>query len=155
MNDNLIICPKCGGDACYKNQVSIDITNYLCYGCGFQTNSLMKIGEEFYEEQLQTLPELYKDIIFTDNDGLCWIPSYFDIQGKGSVFVLGKSADKWGWGGMKHIIVDESEKEMFKNPKGGYYKYKTDTQSLKTFPREDFIEALDYIGMFESLENED
>jgi len=149
MNDNLITCPcPRKSDACYKSRVSMDVTNYLCYGCGFQSNSLMKVGEEFYEEQLKTLPELYKDIIFEDENGLRWMPSYFDIQGKGSVFVLGKNAENYGWSAMKHTLVKEEEKEMFKNPKGGYYKFKTDTKTLKTFPREDFIEALDYIGMF-------
>ena len=30
------------------------------------------------------------------------------------------------------------------------YKYKSDTKSLKQFKQSDFIEALDYIGMFEN-----
>ena len=155
MNDNLTICPRCGGDACYKNQVSIDITNYICYGCGFQSNSLMKDGEEFYEDQLKKLPELYKDLIFEDNNGLKWMPSFFDIQGKGTVFIMGKNINNWAWSAMKHIPIDKKEKEMFKNPSGGFYKYKSDTTSLKQFSQADFIEALDYIGMFESLEDED
>jgi len=155
MNDNLTICPRCGGDACYKNQVSIDITNYICYGCGFQSNSLMKVGEEFYEEQIKKLPELYKDLLFKDKNDLIWMPSFFDIQGKGSVFVMGKNTNNWSWSAMKHILVGEKEKELFKNPSGEYYRYKSDTSSLKQFSQADFIEALDYIGMFENLENED
>ena len=155
MNDKLTICPRCGGDACYKNQVSIDIINYICYGCGFQTNSLMKIGEEFYDEQIKKLPELYKDLLFKDNNNLIWMPSFFDIQGKGSVFIMGKNINNWNWSAMKHVIVEEKEKELFKNPSGGYYKYKSDTSSLKQFSQADFIEALDYIGMFENLEDED
>ena len=155
MNDNLTICPRCGGDACYKNQVSIDITNYICYGCGFQSNSLMKIGEEFYEEQIKKLPELYKDLLFKDKNDLIWMPSFFDIQGKGSVFVMGKNTNNWNWSAMKHMLVDKKEKELFKNPSGGFYKYKSDTSSLKQFSQADFIEALDYIGMFEDLEDED
>ena len=156
MNDKLITCPCARkSDACYKNQVSIDITNYICYGCGFQSNSLMKVGEEFYDEQLQKLPELYKDLMFEDENGLKWMPSFFDIQGKGSVFVMGKSIDNWNWSAMKHIEVAENEKELFKNPSGGYYKYKSDTKSIKQFSQADFIEALDYIGMFENLDNED
>ena len=32
-------------------EVNNEIKNYMCYGCGFITNSLMKKGERFFEEQ--------------------------------------------------------------------------------------------------------
>ncbi len=51
--DNLINCSRCGSDACYVEEVNQDIKTYFCYGCGFQTNSLLKEGEIFYEEQLK------------------------------------------------------------------------------------------------------
>ena len=53
--DNLIICDRCGSDACYVDEVNQDIKTYFCYGCGFQTNSLMKEGEDFYEQQSSVL----------------------------------------------------------------------------------------------------
>ena len=64
--DNLIVCTRCGSDACYVDEVNIDIKTQFCYGCGFQTNSLMKEGQEFYEEQISILPELYKDLIYKE-----------------------------------------------------------------------------------------
>ena len=51
-NDNLTICPHCGGDACYENKVTDEITTWHCFGCGFCSNTLMKEGEEFFDEQL-------------------------------------------------------------------------------------------------------
>ena len=66
--DNLIICARCGSDACYVDEVNQDIKTYFCYGCGFQTNSLMKDGDVFYERQLEILHELYKGIeIFSES----------------------------------------------------------------------------------------
>jgi hypothetical protein len=38
--DNLIECTRCGSDACYIQEVTKDIKIELCYGCGFQSNSL-------------------------------------------------------------------------------------------------------------------
>ena len=67
--DNLINCSRCGSDACYVEEVNQDIKTYFCYGCGFQTNSLMKEGEDFYNQQITVLPELYKDLFFTDEEG--------------------------------------------------------------------------------------
>ena len=62
--DNLIKCAKCGSDACYVEEVNQDIKTYFCYGCGFQTNSLIKKDSQFFEEQSKILPELYKDSKF-------------------------------------------------------------------------------------------
>ena len=51
--DKLDICPRCGSDACYVTEVNQDINNYFCYGCGFQSNTLMREGEEIMEEQME------------------------------------------------------------------------------------------------------
>ena len=66
--DNLTICKRCGSDACYTQEVTPKIINYFCYGCGFQTNTLMKEGEEFFKQQKELLPELYKDLIYKDEE---------------------------------------------------------------------------------------
>ena len=59
--DEIINCPKSGGDLCYKVEVNNNVTNYMSISCGFWTNSLMKEGEEFFNLQMSELPELYKD----------------------------------------------------------------------------------------------
>jgi hypothetical protein len=79
MTDNLEVCPHCGSDACYVVENSPTIKTYSCFGCGFTTNSLMKEGEKFYEEQLEVLPEIYKDTMFKDEDGFdtTTLPEHF------------------------------------------------------------------------------
>jgi hypothetical protein len=49
----------------------------MCYGCGFTTNTLMTEDSEFLEEQLEVLPEIYKDLIYIDDEGLNWDPFYY------------------------------------------------------------------------------
>ena len=49
----MITCPRCGSDACYVQEVNHEIKNYQCYGCGFITNSLLKKGSQFFEEQME------------------------------------------------------------------------------------------------------
>ena len=68
MHDNLVICDRCGSDACYVQEVNNEIKNYMCYGCGFITNSVMKKDSKFLEEQMETLPELYKELLGEDED---------------------------------------------------------------------------------------
>ena len=76
-HDEIINCPKSGGDLCYKIEVNKDITNYYSMSCGFWTNSLMKKGSQFFNEQWEILPELYKDLAWEDpNTELIWFPSH-------------------------------------------------------------------------------
>ena len=49
--DEIIQCPKSGGDLCYKIEVSKDITNFYSLSCGFWSNTLMKPDNDFYKEQ--------------------------------------------------------------------------------------------------------
>lgn len=147
--DNLIICDRCGSDACYVDEVNQDIKTYFCYGCGFQTNSLMKEGEAFYEEQIQTLPELYKDLMHTDDKGKIWMPSAINLPQQGMVFANGNNADNWMWSAVKAVPVKEEEKEKYPIPgqPGKYYEWRMDMTTISHFPERDYMEALSYINI--------
>ena len=149
MKDNLTTCDRCGSDACYIQEVNHEIKNYMCYGCGFVTNSLMKKGEQFFEEQFEILPELYKELMGEDEDtGLIWMPNTINLPNKGMVFADGKNASNWAWAAAKAIPMPEDEKEKFK-AKGKNFKFKMDMENIKHYPEGDFMEALEYIGVFE------
>jgi hypothetical protein len=147
--DNLINCTRCNSDACYLNEVTQDIKTYFCYGCGYQANSIMKEGEEFYEQQIAMLPELYKDLLNKDDDGMIWMPSTINIPQQGMVFANGPSKEDWGWAAVKAVPVTEEEKEKYPLPgkKGEYYEWRMDMTTLQMFPERDFMEALSYIGV--------
>ena len=143
MVDYLTICNKCGSDAAYVQEINYEIKNYMCYGCGFTTNTLMKSESEFLEEQLEVLPELYKDLIYVDGEGKNWMPSTINIFDKGMVFVNGKSVENWKWMAVKAIEIPEEDESKF--PKNTTHK--PDMSSAKEFEERDFMEALSYIGL--------
>jgi len=147
--DNLINCTRCGSDACYIDEVNQDIKTYFCYGCGFQTNSLMKVGESFYEEQVAILPELYKDLMIEDENGKVWMPSTVNLPQQGMIFANGPSSRDWKWSAVKAVPVLEEEKEKYPIPgkKGEFYEYRMDMTTIKNFNERDFIEALSYIDV--------
>tara|TARA_R110000851_G_scaffold152140_4_gene293671 strand:- start:1072 stop:1530 length:459 start_codon:yes stop_codon:yes gene_type:complete len=148
--DELIVCLKCGSDACYKQEVNEKITNYVCYGCGFISNTLMKDGEEYWEQQFMALPELYKDLIYKDKNDQYWIPNTVNQPELGMVFVNGSNIENWSWAAVKAIEVKENEKLNYPIPgkPGEYYKHKMDMENLKSFDKErGFIDALSYIGI--------
>ena len=142
-------CSRCGSDACYVEEVNQDIKTYFCYGCGFQTNSIMKEGEVFFEEQSNILPELYKDLFFKDEDGKIWMASSVNLPQQGMIFANGPSKEDWGWAAVKAVKVLDEEKEKYPIPgkKGEYYEWRMDMTTLKMFSERDYMEALSYIDV--------
>ena len=148
--DKIIICPKSGGDLCYETQVTPEITNWMSLSCGFWTNSLMTEGSEFYTEQMEVLPELYKALAWVDTETkLTWLPQTINEPKKGMVFANGSEIENWKWAAVKAVPVTEEEKFKYPIPKqpGKFYEYRMDMNTLKNFEEREFIDALEYIGL--------
>jgi hypothetical protein len=144
--DNLTTCERCGSDACYVQEVNEQVKLYFCYGCGFQANTAMKRDSEFLQQQMEVLPELYKELMGEDEKGTIWMPSVVNIPDKGMVFADGVNSQQWQWAAVKATLMSEEEKIKFKE-KGKEFDYKMDMTTLRHFPEREFIEALTYIGV--------
>jgi hypothetical protein len=144
--DNLTTCDRCGSDACYVQEVNQDVKLHFCYGCGFQANTAMKRDSEFLQQQMEVLPELYKELLGEDENGTIWMPSVVNLPDKGMVFADGPNGQQWQWAAVKATLMSEEEKTKFKK-KGKEYDYKMDMTTLKHFSEREFIEALTYIGV--------
>ena len=143
-SDKSDICPKCGCDGCYVTTINETKNNFFCWGCGFQTNDLMKEGEFDFTAFEETLPELYKDVKYVDQENRVWYPISINLPDRGTVFLNGTSAEDIKWSAIKVVELTEEEK---KEPKYKGLTFKSDAKSLQDFG-EDFIEACDYIGLF-------
>jgi hypothetical protein len=149
-HEEIINCPKSGGDLCYKVQVAPEIYTYMSISCGFWTNSFMKEDHEFYIQQMETLPELYKDLAWTDSEtGLIWLPNTINEQTKGMVFANGTNASNWKWAAVKAIEIPKKEQKKHPIPgkPGEFMKYRMDMKNMKTFEERDYMDSLSYIGI--------
>jgi len=146
--DSLINCNKCNSDACYVEEVTADIKTFFCYGCGFQSSSLMKDSEEFYDEQLKSLPELYKDLIYNDGEKN-WMPTLVNLPQQGMIFANGVNKLDWKWSAVKAIPVTDEDKIKYPIPgkEGEFYEWRMDMTTMENFEERDFMEALSYIGV--------
>jgi len=145
--DKLITCPRCGSDACYETQETPNLINRICYGCGFMTHNYMKEDSQFLEDQLEVLPRLYRDITFIDDNKYYWIPSTVNLPDKGMVYVNGTSIDDWKWVAVKAIPLLEEELNKF--PENTTHKM--DMKNSQEFSERDYMEALDYIDVFNNV----
>lgn len=145
MEEKLAICPRCGGNACYEQQVTEEVKTNFCFGCGFTTSTVMVEGSKPVADTLETSPELYKDLMFVDEDKKVWFPSTVTLPGKGMVFLDGTTKENWQWAAVKAVEI--SEKEKYKFPKD--QTHKMDMQSIVHYEQRDFMDALSEIGFFD------
>jgi len=149
MKDNLIECNRCSSNACYVTEVSPKVNTYQCFGCGFMSNSVMTRDSQFLKEQMEVLPDLYKSLMVEDENGLVWMPTTINQPEIGMIFANGSSADNWKWAAVKAVKIKEEEKEKFKKKDGTYFEHKMDMETERLFDENDFMEAMDYLGLFE------
>ena len=145
MEEKMLICPHCGGNACYEQQVSEEVATSFCFGCGYSTSTLMTEGGELVTKTIEASPELYKDLMFIDDNKKVWFPSTVTLPNKGMVFLDGKSKDDWKWASVLSVEILQEEKSKF--PKD--QTHKMDMKNIKHFEKEDFMEALDNIKFFD------
>jgi hypothetical protein len=143
--EEIIACPKSGGDLCYKVQINPEISSFMSLSCGFWTNSLMKEGEEFYEQQMETLPELYRELAWVDPEtNLTWIPNTINQPERGMIFAYGPNAQNWGWAAVKAIEIPEEEQKEINGKK---QTHKMDMANMQIFHERDYLEALSYLNI--------
>ena len=149
-HEEIINCPKSGGDLCYKVQVAPEIYNYMSLSCGFWTNSFMTEDHEFYMQQMETLPELYKDLAWKDpKTGLIWLPNTINNPEQGMIFANGSGVSNWKWAAVKAVKIPKKDQKNHPIPgkPGEFMKFKMDMKNMQLFEERDYIEALSYIGI--------
>lgn len=149
--DKLVTCKRCGGDACYEQVITPDeiqetVTTWMCMGCGFTTSTLMEKGSKLHKDLLETSPELYKDLLFEDQQGKVWAPSTITLPGKGMVFLDGTSNKDWTWTAVRAIKITEEDKKNNSFAEG--QEFKMDMKNKKLYGQKDFMDAMEYIGFF-------
>ena len=135
-----------GSNACYEQsfqQEGKEIKTWLCFGSGFTTSTLMVEGSKSVQDLL-TAPELYKDLLHTDEDKRVWFPATITLPEKGMVFLDGTSKEEWKWSASLAVKLTEEEKKKF--PKD--QTHKMDMVNSKQFEKKDFMDALEHIGFY-------
>ena len=147
MKDQLVDCKRCGGNACYEQHIDEQTTTWLCMGCGFTTSTLMTEGSKPLAEIKDTSPELYKDLLFKDDNGRFWAPATITLPAKGMVFLDGKTVKDWKWSAVKATELSEEELKSGRYPKG--QTHKMDMATAKIFEQKGFMDASEVIGFYD------
>jgi len=146
--DDLIKCDRCGSNAClHEHNSEVNVQTWFCFGCGFTTTSELTPDSELTKTVTETLPDLYKDLLFVYEDKV-WMPSTIAIQEQGIVFIDGTNVDDWQWASALSTLIPQEEQSRFPADQT----HKIDFSTIKHYGQRDFMEALDYIGFFKVTE---
>ena len=153
LKDQLIDCPCCTSNACYKSEFETEqgpIKTYLCMTCGFTSNSTMEENSEALNKAMELTAELIKDLRQV-HDNLVWVPTVITMPDKGMIFPEPiKNTNDWSWTVVKAIEIPKEEREKYPDPTkpGSYYKNKMDMKNMKRFDKLCFMDAAEELKMF-------
>jgi|LakMenE18May11ns_1017448.scaffolds.fasta_scaffold9770066_2 hypothetical protein len=137
MTDNLVKCPHCEAEMCYEYH-NPHFIQWMCFNCGYGSTSHMVKDSDFVKSSKEVLPELIKDLEFTDENDFIWYPSTINVPEKGILFPNGNNKDNWMWAVAPLTLIKKEEKSRFPKKQT----HKVDLNNMQYFPREEFARAV-------------
>ena len=146
--EKVIDCPVCyNADKCFED-VQETFSSYLCFSCGFMSDSRYEIGNLQLIENMKNSPQLVRESQFEDKDrGIIWFPSVINMGKLGMIFPEG-TKDKYVWKYAKVVDIPEEERVNYDN-----YSQRLDVENAKTFQQNDFMGACKEMGITQRLNN--
>ena len=146
--ERVITCPHClDTNNCFE-EIQETFSSYLCFSCGFMSDSRYEIGNLQLIENMKNSPQLVRESQFEDKDrGIIWFPSVINMGKLGMIFPEG-TKDKYVWKYAKVVDIPEEERVNYDN-----YSQRLDVENAKTFQQNDFMGACKELGITQRLNN--
>ena len=140
--ERVIDCPVCfNTDNCFED-IQETFSSYLCFACGFMSDSRYEIGSLQLIENLKKSPKLVQDSQFEDKQrNIVWFPSVINMGKLGMIFPEG-TKDEYVWKYAKVVDIPEEERKLYDN-----YSERLDVENAETFEQYEFIKACKAMGI--------
>ena len=144
--EKVITCPLCfDSDNCFE-EMQEEHSSYLCFHCGFMSDSQYEIGSLQLIDNLKKSPKLVQDLKFEDKErDIVWFPSVINMGKLGIIFPEGE-VDDYVWKYAKVVDIPEEERAVYDN-----YDQRLDVENAETFGQYEFIRACKAMGITEKL----
>ncbi len=132
-----ITCPMCYAEKmCIEETQAGNFSSYICFRCGYMSDSRMTEDSEFMENYLKNTPQIVIELKQYDIErSIYWYPTVINVPDKGVIFPK-EEVDTYIWIAAKYI---ESKKEG--------YEVELDMDNAKEYNATNFYNALQYIGV--------
>ena len=148
--EKIIDCPVClDNNNCFEDTQET-FSSYLCFSCGFMSDSRYEIGSLKLIENLKKSPKLVRDSRFEDTErGIVWFPSVINMGKLGMIFPEGTKYD-YVWKYATLVDIPEEERKNYDN-----YTQRLDVENAKIFSQFEFMEACKAMGITKDLRHND
>ena len=146
--ERVITCPVCfDTDHCFE-EIQENYSSYLCFRCGFMSDSRYVIDSLQLTENLKKSPKLVQESKFEDRDrNIVWFPSVINMGKLGMIFPEGTS-EEYVWKYARVIDIPESEQAIYDN-----HTQSLDLENAQTFGQYEFVKACEQMGITREIGN--
>ena len=140
--ERVIDCPVCyDTDNCFED-IQENYSSYLCFHCGFMSDSRYEISSLQLVENLKKSPKLVQALKFEDKHrNIVWFPSVINMGELGVIFPEGTPED-YVWKYAKVIEILEEERDQYNN-----YDGRLDVDNAESYGRYEFMKACEAMGI--------
>ena len=144
--ERVITCPVCwDSDQCFE-EVQETFSSYLCFHCGFMSDSRYEVDSLQLLDNLKKSPKLVQELKVEDKErNIMWFPSVINMGELGIIFPEGTPED-YVWKYAKVIDIPEEERHKYDN-----YDRRLDVEGAFTFSQNEFMKACDEMGITKEL----
>ena len=144
--ERVITCPVCwDNNQCFE-EVQETFSSYLCFHCGFMSDSRYEVDSLQLLDNLKKSPKLVQELKFEDKDrNIMWFPSVINMGELGIIFPEG-TPKAYVWKYAKVIDIPEEERHKYDN-----YDRRLDVEGAFTFSQNEFMKACDEMGITKEL----
>ena len=146
--ESKIKCPVCKSKAqCFDEYVVEDnFHSYLCFQCGYTSNSKFKYGSDELLTSLEASPQLIIELQIADWErDIVWIPSVLNMGPKGIIFPEG-TFDDWSWKYAKVVDIPKEDREKYNGEEK-----RLDVESANIYGQHEFLKACKDMGIVKDL----
>ena len=146
--ERVIDCPVCfNTDNCFE-EIQEKFSSYLCFSCGFMSDSRYEAGNLQLIENLKKSPQLVQDSKFEDTHrNIVWFPSVINMGKLGMIFPEGKP-NEYVWKYARVVDIPEEERPMYDN-----HTQRLDVDNAETFGQYEFMKACEQMGITRDMTN--
>jgi len=144
--EKVITCPHCfNTDNCFE-EIQETFSSYLCFACGFMSDSRYQVGDINLVENLKKSPQLVRDSQFEDtNRNITWFPSVINMGKLGIIYPEGVK-DDYVWKHAKLVDIPKEEQDSYDG-----HTQRLDVEGAETFQQHDFMGACKSMGITERI----
>jgi hypothetical protein len=148
--EKVIDCPVCNDvDKCFED-VQETFSSYLCFSCGYMSDSRYEVGSLKLIDNLKQSPQLIQDNKYEDKvRGIIWFPAIINMGELGMIFPEGEKDNKrykYVWKYAKVVEIPEDLREQYDN-----YDKRLDIENAKIFKQNEFLQACKEMGITKDI----